>query len=479
MKPEIPNWASLDVETPGRLEQLYFDMLRQRIIGQDRAVRRIVQILVASNALDGLFRDMTKPVATLLFCGPSGVGKTWLFRVLAKILFGSYDALVRIDCSDLQQDHEATARLIGAPSGYLGYDNPPYLTQDRIDKWGREKFKSDPKPGKMLQAAKDIIAKLQRELSDLDNRYDKLKNRGVPEGAHEWIALRTEGRNLNKQLKQAEQEEKRLAAVVAEADKYVPGGVPAIVLFDEIEKASPKLFNLLLPVLDDGRLTVNNKNKGGTEVVYFGNTIIGMTSNVARDDIANLIRGIGSYGYVPPGTGEKDIHKKIWGVLLQELEKKFPPEFLGRIGKPNIIGFDLLSADQLREGLDRIIIPQFQTQLSKKYPLELVITEATRRYFVDESSDPKSSTYGMRSLQVNFRDRVVEKIQKLIQKGEEGGILPGSRIRVDARASEDKMRLFFERDDGVQSKPFELDVNSVQAEDKSHPPIALFDIQEE
>ncbi|MDP1709464.1 MAG: AAA family ATPase [Candidatus Komeilibacteria bacterium] len=137
---------------PGATELELRQALQGDVIGQEEAIERAVRLLMKSSAADGRLRDPMKPAGNLFFLGPTGVGKTYLVKVMAKHFFGSPEAITRIDCQEFQQEHQI-ARLIGAPDGYLGNDKEPYLTQWKIDRPGFEAWAAGSKGYRQLQGA--------------------------------------------------------------------------------------------------------------------------------------------------------------------------------------------------------------------------------------------------------------------------------------------------------------------------------------
>ena len=272
------------------------DELHKRVVGQDEAVELVSEAIIRSKA--GI-KDPSKPIGSFLFLGPTGVGKTELAKTLAASLFDNEANMVRIDMSEYMEKH-SVARLIGAPPGYVGYDEGGQLT---------------------------------------------------------------------------------------EAVRRKPYSV---VLFDEVEKAHPDVFNVLLQVLDDGRIT---DSKGKT--VDFKNTILIMTSNIGSQ---YLLEGIDENGDIKPEAQE---------MVMNELRAHFRPEFLNRLDetimfkpltKANIGGIvDLLIADLNKRLADREI--------------EIAVTEQAKDYIIDHGYDP---VYGARPLKRYLQKNVETLVAKMI-----------------------------------------------------------------
>src|SRR5579883_667390 len=281
--------------------------LHKRVIGQDEAVRAAADAIQRSRA--GL-ADPNRPIASFIFLGPTGVGKTELAKALAEYLFDTEDALVRIDMSEYMEKH-AVARLIGAPPGYVGYEEGGQLT---------------------------------------------------------------------------------------EAIRRRPY---AVILFDEIEKAHPDVFNILLRLLDDGRLT-----DGQGRTVDFRNTVVIMTSNIGSQLITER-------------TGD---HERMKERVLEALRQHFRPEFLNRID--DIVVFHALEREQVRQIVD-LQLARLAARLADRH-LVLEVSERAKGWLADRGYDP---VYGARPLKRVIQNELETRLAQLLV---EGTLTDGSRVTVDA-----------------------------------------------
>jgi ATP-dependent Clp protease ATP-binding subunit ClpC len=302
------------------------DILKSKVIGQDEAVYKIVKAIQRNRA--GL-KDPARPIGTFMFLGPTGVGKTYLSKVLAEYLFGSADALIRIDMSEYLEKF-AVSRLIGAPPGYVGYEEGGQLTE-------------------------------------------KVRRRPY-----------------------------------------------SIVLLDEMEKAHPDVFNILLQVLDEGNLT----DSFGRHI-DFKNTILIMTSNIGTKQLKDFGRGV---GFQPPGSGAMD-KKYANNVIQKALNKTFAPEFLNRVD--DIVIFDTLE----KESILKIIDIEFEkvTERLRQTGFHIKLTEAIKDFIASKGYDVQ---FGARPLKRAIQKYIEDELADLIIRGE---AKEGDDIWLDYDKEKDKI----------------------------------------
>ncbi len=289
--------------------------LGRSIIGQEQAVKLVSEVI--RRAKSGL-SDPHRPLGSFIFLGPTGVGKTELVKVLADFLFGSREAIVRLDMSEYMEKF-TVSRLIGAPPGYVGYDEGGQLTE----KVRRQPF--------------------------------------------------------------------------------------SIVLLDEIEKAHPDVFNILLQVLDDGRLT---DSKGVT--VNFRNTVIVMTSNLGGSEIAQLSEGK-SDEELPA------LYPKMHKVVFEELKRTLRPEFLNRIDE--VVVFHSLSQVQVKR-IARLVLSDLETRLAERN-IVLDLSDSALNALVNEGYSP---AFGARPLRRAVQRMVTNQLSEKLIAGE---ITEGTKVIVD------------------------------------------------
>ncbi|HXG13331.1 MAG TPA: ATP-dependent chaperone ClpB [Gemmataceae bacterium] len=311
----VSRWTGIPVAKllEGEKEKLLHldEELHKRVVGQDEAVTAVAEAVV--RARSGL-KDPNRPIGSFIFLGPTGVGKTELARALAEVLFDDERAMIRIDMSEYQEKH-TVARLIGAPPGYVGFEEGGQLT---------------------------------------------------------------------------------------EAVRRKPYSV---ILFDEIEKAHHDVFNVLLQILDDGRLT-----DGQGRTVDFKNTIVIMTSNIGSHRILS---------YKGSFAGEN--YERMKEAVLDELRHHFRPEFLNRVDE--IIVFHSLSEEHLKQIVE-IQLGRLRQRLEERH-ITLELTEAAKEHLVRVGYDP---AYGARPLKRALQREVETPLARLVLKGE---VRDGQQVRVD------------------------------------------------
>lgn len=310
--------------------------LKKRVIGQDRAIEKLVKAIQRNRV--GL-KDPNHPIGAFMFLGPTGVGKTYLAKCLAEIMFGSKDSIIRIDMSEYTENFNVS-RLIGAPPGYVGYE---------------------------------------------------------------------EGGQLTEQVRR---------------HPY------SIVLLDEIEKAHGNVFNLMLQVLDEGRLT-----DGNGRTVDFCNTVIIMTSNAGTRQLKEFSHGVGfNAGGISNVGNLSDKDKEYARAVIQKsLSKQFSPEFLNRLDE--IITFDQLDLNSIKKIID-IELSGLYKRIEEK-GLRIQLTDAAKEFVASKGYDVQ---FGARPLKRAIRTYVEDGLCELILSGD---VKKGNTINIDKK--EEKTELMFEK----------------------------------
>ena len=341
-----PTSVYLNPDLKSPLAQEFEDRLSARIVGQERAVRRITglyQIYLAGLAHPG------RPLGTLLFLGPTGSGKTRVVEAAAEVLFNDPNLVTKIDCAEFQHSHEI-AKLIGSPPGYLGHrETSPMLTQENLDRSHTETLKL------------------------------------------------------------------------------------SLVLFDEIEKASDALWQLLLGILDKATLTLGDNRR-----VDFSHSIVIMTSNLGAREMSELIQG--GMGFAPKsGVVDAEVDQKIYRTAVEAARRKFSPEFMNRIDK--VVVFRSLRDEHLRQILD-IELSSVQERIMRGSGEKFIFkcTEAAKKFLLDEGIDFK---YGARHLKRAIERFLVYPLSNLVATRQVG---MGDLLIVDY--SPEVGKLIFSKEEG-------------------------------
>lgn len=302
------------------------DVLKRRIIGQDDAIEKVVKAIQRNRA--GI-KDPNKPVGTFLFFGPTGVGKTQLAKSLAEYLFDSQDNMIRLDMSEYMEKFNVS-RLIGAPPGYVGFE---------------------------------------------------------------------EGGQLSERVRRK---------------PY------CVVLLDEIEKAHPDVFNLLLQVMDEGRLT---DSTGRT--VSFRNTIVIMTSNVGSRELEEYGNGVGF------NTSKRNVTGNRRNIMEKAVKKAFPPEFINRVDEQ--VFFNSLTKDDIEKIID-IELKNLKARV-KEAGFDLNVTPAAKRFVAEEGYDPN---YGARPLKRAIQKYIEDPVsEQIISERMLGGKRKGGKLRISLTKDKD------------------------------------------
>ena len=332
----------LDPDQKSPRAQDFEERLSSRIVGQERAVRRmsgLYQIFLAG------MNPPNRPIGTMIFLGPTGSGKTRVIEAAAEVLFGDSNAIVKIDCAEFQHSHEI-AKLIGSPPGYLGHrETSPMLTQENLDRMHTDDLKL------------------------------------------------------------------------------------SLILFDEIEKASDSLWQLLLGILDKATLTLGDNRR-----VDFSRSMIVMTSNLGAREMSELISG--GIGFAPAkgakNPNDTEVDQKIYRTAVEAARRKFSPEFMNRIDK--VVVFRSLKEHHLRQILD-LELQAVQDRIMQSAGTKFVFqcSETAKNMLLKEGLDFK---YGARHLKRSVERFLVYPLSNLVATGQIG---LGDLVHVDVDRSTHKL----------------------------------------
>ncbi len=348
--------------------QRFTARMNKLVVGQPRAIDRISDSF--SRLIAGI-QDPESPLLTMLFMGPTGVGKTETVRALAETIFGNRRAFTRINCQEYSA-HYNISKLLGSPPGYVGGEIRPLLAQENLDRHHK----------KAIENQSGMICEAGGKLSRL-----------FPPDSDQHLAL---------------------------------------VLFDEVEKAHPKMWNLLLGVLEDGHLVLGNN-----EEVGFTRAIIVLTTNVGSEAMcAQLSQNLLGFN---PGFDGAALNRNLEDAAKRAAQKIFPTEFLNRFD--DVVTFQSLQEPHLYQILDNLIAQIHHRSLRCAEPFLLEVTPEAKRFLVGEGTDPK---YGARPLKRVVEKHLVTPISHYICSDQ---IKKGDLITVDLRDGE----FVFLKETGVTS----------------------------
>ena len=342
--------VALDSDSKSMQAARFEAELRARVVGQERAVRKIASLYQVFRAG---FTNTTRPIGTMLFLGPTGSGKTHVIEAAAEALFGDRNAVVKIDCAEVQHSHEIS-KLVGSPPGYLGHrETSPLLTQENLSKHHTER------------------------------------------------------------------------------DPFT------LVLFDEIEKASDALWQLLLGILDKATLTLGDNRR-----VDFSQTMVFMTSNLGAQEMSQLINT--SIGFAPSGSDQlppDELDQRIYRTAIEAARRKFSPEFMNRIDDVTV--FRTLKHEQLCRIIDlELDAVQRRIDEGAAERFTLSFTDAARGFLLSEGTDYR---YGARHLKRAIERFVVHPLANIASSRQ---LRLGDVVVIDLDPSGRKLT-FFRDDDEV------------------------------
>jgi ATP-dependent Clp protease ATP-binding subunit ClpA len=327
--------TALDPTRRSNDAQDFDTQLRRRIVGQEQAIEKVVEIY--QMFLAGL-NPPGRPIGNLLFLGPTGSGKTRVVESVAEALFGDAHACIKIDCAEFQHSHEI-AKLIGSPPGYLGHrETHPLLTQEALNQWHTDKLKL------------------------------------------------------------------------------------SILLFDEIEKASDALWQLLLGILDKANLTLGDNRR-----VDLSQCLIVMTSNLGAGEMSELINGGLGFGQKAEAV-DNSLDEKVTRTAQEAARRKFSPEFMNRIDK--VVVFKTLRPEHLEQILEIELgmVQQRILQATGNSQFVFSCTAPVKRFLLQEGTDPK---YGARHLKRAIERFIVFPLANLVATGQ---VKLGDFVRIDLNA---------------------------------------------
>lgn len=294
-----------------------------------------------SRVITGI-RNKEKPILTMLFLGPTGTGKTEVVKELSNFIFGDRNSFIRVNCQELSESH-TVAKLLGSPPGYVGSEIEPMLSEDNIIKPCEQAWVH----------SKGIYA----NVNVLSKKYDPSECNFI-----------------------------------------------SLILFDEIEKAHPKIWTSLLGMMDDGHLTIGNN-----ETVNFTNSIIIMTTNIGSRELDNSLSNRGIGFQIDTDVDQKQIDSQA----KEQVEKHFPPEFVNRFNK--IVSFNPLSTKNISKILDIQVDNFYKTLVEANMPLKINLSKTVKDKIIEMGSN---SQYGARHLNRKLEELIFTPISRMVASGQ-------------------------------------------------------------
>ncbi|MBI2628343.1 MAG: ATP-dependent Clp protease ATP-binding subunit [Candidatus Niyogibacteria bacterium] len=393
--------------SPGRAEKNIISHLNRFVVGQERAKKRIVDIVLRRETG---FRDPRRPLGVIFLLGPTGVGKTELIKATADFLFGNLGAYTHISCPNFQNGHEIS-QLIGSPAGYVGYNQEPFLSQNNIDKHD-----------------------FYRRMEMIEDFEKRLKYHSESIKSINSANLKQEKESILKEI------ESLIERIWVLKNQLKNKRFFSLVLFDEFEKAHPKLQEMLLEILSDGALSLMSGKR-----VDFTNTIIALTGNIASKEIKEEMSG-SKIGLRFHSELTENSSKRIYKIVLARLEKTVSPEILGRIGKEGVEVCNFLNQEEMAEVLELQIKGLEERVKNNAKAFKLYICEGVKQFLLSEIQDRTNIFLGARALLNVFKKRIENPLNKLLAKDEdEGGIAKGDIVKIRLKKSKDKEELEFTR----------------------------------
>ncbi len=402
----------VDTQKIGESIEKMVKQISAKVIGQPRAIDHVIRLLSSQQV--GL-RDPHRPIGTMIFAGPTGVGKTMTAKEVARIFVGGsytfYNPLTFVQCANLTERHQV-ASLIGSPPGYVDSDKIPLLHRFNVDKYS-------------LIGNMEACIRFAKNKEERKAREEALKN------TKQLLQLAQMGKK--EYVQEMEGDKKETINVYQFLNTLFRKSQPlkSVVLFDEIEKAHPNVWNLLLGIMEEGELQMANNN----EVTTFRNSLIILTTNTGSREIQKLSKG--RLGFKVPSDRDKEmLEQAIYNEAKKALEKIFPPELVGRLGN-EIVVFRALQKEDNSKILEQFLA-EIQLRLSgRRRPLpslSLSYTADFKNFLVEKGT---SQEYGARILRDTVKEKVEDPIALAISSGE---LTEGDKILFDVENGESVLK---------------------------------------
>jgi len=419
-----PEWKELDLDLRSVNASSIENFIKSQYIGQTRAVSCLTDAYDLANSP---LKQNSKPVVSALFLGPSGVGKTLLAELLAQFLLTSYgqeidfdesdeEHFTKIECGSYVERHQLS-RLIGAPAGYIGYDDAPLLDQHSIDK-------------PAFKAAEAALISSDPQIAELKYRIEELeKNKFATVDVDNVAATANSVKSTDNTIRLLKLE---MSALIRKHH----GHLWSVILFDEIEKSHDSVRDFLLEVTSKGKAYLQNGS-----ITNFRDSFIIMTSNVGSKAITALVKGEGRIGF--SHSDLERTRQRIYEIAMKELRKVFRNELLGRI-EENIVVLHYLSPEEIEQVLD-IQLKNMHNKLAKAFPVEVRIDETVRDYLLKEALDKRE--YGARLIDSKLTRYIRKPLAQLVTSHQ---IEPGDQIRIILRKTDERVEIVFLKNENYE-----------------------------
>ena len=378
----------IDTDKESKLITDLREKIGLEVIGQDRAIRRLLRAI--ASYYSGL-KDPKRPIGGFIFAGPTGVGKTWMAKVSARHFLGgrnkNRDYVTRIDCSTLSQEHEV-ARLTGSPPGYVGYGEPSILSQKHIDS-----YHFDVKVGNDNGTFATHLQNLESVRAQMDSFFKNTaaqENGGGTDFENEYAANKP----------------------------YC-----SVIVFDEIEKAHPNIWNVLLQIMEEGELQLGKSGKK----TNFSNSIIIFTTNIGQRNIQGMFKGGIGFKLPQQDIQSQDLDHKIYETVEEGVKKRFPPELFKRL---DLVVFRPLKEEDFIKILDIFLLEEQErldglTRTASRFAIEIEYTATAKKFLLEKGIDIH---YGARTLRATVEKYIRAPISNALSSG---AIKRGDKILVD------------------------------------------------
>lgn len=468
----MPTRRILYPEKETEAEKNIYNLIRKYIVGNEKAVKMLSRDLYLLSALGGQFRATNKPAGKFTFLGCTGSGKSFFIKVIAKLLFGNFNAYTKISGGEYQLPHQIT-RLTGASQGYIGFDTKPDITQEGLDYWG---YLSSIDVDPIVRLYSGLIKKRDYGFARRRVLTDGLNNLDVMIAAINNSSRSTNYQEANNEISRINKDLGKWLDKISKIEEIYPNiknieipvyergvGYPSLFEIDEIEKADEAVLRLFFDVLDEGQLITSGQYG---EVVSFVNSIIFMTSNIGQEEMLKISK---IFGFTGMTDIEKVYEKKrleMHKTVYEQFVKRVSQEFVGRVGYDRIFTFTHLSPAEQADLLKNIMIPRYNNQLKELFPVIISISQEAQNFLLASARTEEKVILGVRPLNDIFKLLVEDNILSLIARSpEEGGLIYGDTISIKLEPKKQNSLVFsLTKRSKKAAKEINIDIEKIRYE---------------